>query len=358
LLVQNIINEALKPQDDEKEGRSDLQINEIADESRRIVVIGCGNAGNTIISRLSDLGFSAGETIAVNTDREHLEHTHAGKRLNIGKRLTKGLGAGGFAVVGREAALAASKTLSELIDGAKLVIITAGVGWGTGTGATPVIAEIARDQGAATLAIVTYPFIVELHRQFKVDEGLNGIVSAADTACVLDHNRIHTLIHYLPQQQAFSVMDQLIAEFIIHLCASAAPSSLVPVSFPTLCDIVKHGGYGTLGVAEMKNNPDMGPVIPRFPCFTFLDIDHHNAMQCLLVIVGSEDLSKEQAQTIAAHYRAEIGRDTQFRWCAVKIDGFGPIIRCYALLLGLKAQKSDFISNKMDYIVERMIPIR
>ena len=138
----------------------------------RIVVVGCGGAGNNTINRLMEIGIQGAETIAINTDKQHLEVIKADKKILIGATLTRGLGAGGYPEIGRKAAEMAKNILEEQLKGADLVFVTAGMGGGTGTGSAPIVAEIAKENGAIVVGVVTYPFKIERARMKKADEGI------------------------------------------------------------------------------------------------------------------------------------------------------------------------------------------
>jgi cell division protein FtsZ len=330
--MQYIIAEALKAREEEAKEQSDSFTNDDIPHSRpRIVVVGCGNAGNTTVHRLSNLGVPGAETIAVNSDKQHLEGIRADKRVLIGKRLTKGLGAGGFADVGKRAAQAAGTTLSGLLNGADLVILTAGVGWGVGTGATPVIAELAREQGAATLAIVSAPFAVEMRRQVRVGEGLAAITGAADTTCVIDYEQLHTFVPNLPLQQAYAVMDQLIAEVILHLCAATAASSLVPIPFSALRAYLEKGGCATLCIGGVKDGHDADRIVTECLNHPLLGSDCRKAKHCLLLIIGGDELSRAHAATIAETFREQLGTATKVTWGALACTTYGSRVRAVAL---------------------------
>ena len=160
--MQSIINEALKNAEIEKEMASPgSSVDDDFIGQPRIVIVGCGGAGNNTINRLHHMGVSGAETIAINTDKQHLDMIQADKRVLIGKSLTKGLGAGGYPDVGKRAAEMARPTLEVLLENADLCFITAGMGGGTGTGAAPVVAQIAKEQGAIVVGMVSYPFQVE-----------------------------------------------------------------------------------------------------------------------------------------------------------------------------------------------------
>ncbi len=207
--MQTIINEALKNAEIEREMLKGIINEEDFSGQPRIVIVGCGGAGNNTVNRLHHLQVTGAETIAVNTDKQHLDMIQADKRILIGKSLTKGLGAGGYPDVGKRAAEMARSTLEAVLEDVDLCFVTAGMGGGTGTGAAPVVAQIAKDQGAIVVGMVSYPFEVEKARLLRAEEGLEALSQTADSVIVLDNNRLKSYVPNLPLGQAFSVMDQL-----------------------------------------------------------------------------------------------------------------------------------------------------
>ena len=230
--MQTIINEALKHAEREKYLKSETD--EVEDDilgQPRIVIVGCGGAGNNTVNRLYHMQVTGAETIAINTDKQHLDMIRADKRVLVGKSLTKGLGAGGFPDIGRRAAEMARPTLETLLCDADLVFITAGMGGGTGTGTAPVIAQIAKDQGAIVVGMVSYPFQVEKARLLRAEEGLEALSNTADSVIVLDNNRLIKFVPNLPLGQAFSVMDQLIAETVKGISETITEPSLINIDY-------------------------------------------------------------------------------------------------------------------------------
>ena len=161
----------------------------------RIKVVGVGGAGGNAVNRMIEAGLSGVEFIAVNTDAQVLEHNHAGKKVQIGKRVTKGLGAGANPEIGRKAVEEDRDEVAEVLNGADMVFITAGMGGGTGTGAASVIAEIARKQGALAVAVVTKPFKFEGQKRIsKADLGLEELKASANTLISIPNERLLSIV--------------------------------------------------------------------------------------------------------------------------------------------------------------------
>ncbi len=217
--MDSVVQEAMKFTEMEREYRNETgektSGNDFDDFGLpRIKIVGCGGAGNNTINRLFNIGVGSVETIAVNTDKQGLDMIKADKKILVGKSLTRGLGAGGFPEIGKRAAELARGTLQEVLKDADLVFVTAGMGGGTGTGTAPVVAQVAKEQGAIVVGMVSTPFKVERARIVKAEEGIADLRSAADTVIVLDNNRLLEYVPDLPLEQSFSVMDQLISETV------------------------------------------------------------------------------------------------------------------------------------------------
>ncbi|MDD1658992.1 MAG: cell division protein FtsZ, partial [Methanomicrobiales archaeon] len=271
--MQSLIDEAVKNAELEK---TDTKSNELDDfiGAPRILVVGCGGAGNNTVNRLYHMGIAGAETIAINTDKQHLDMIQAGKRVLIGKSLTKGLGAGGYPDIGKRAAEMARPTLESLMESADLVFVTAGMGGGTGTGSAPVVAQIAKDQGAIVVGMVSYPFQVEKARLLRAEEGLEGLAKAADSVIVLDNNRLLSYVPNLPIGQAFSVMDQLIAETVKGISETITEPSLIQLDYADVRAIMSKGGVAVMLVGESKQQNKAESVVHECLNHPLLDIDY------------------------------------------------------------------------------------
>ncbi|HUR25987.1 MAG TPA: cell division protein FtsZ, partial [Candidatus Thermoplasmatota archaeon] len=197
----------------------------------KIVIVGCGGAGGNTVNRLHKVGVRGAETIAINTDKQALDLVEADKRLLIGKTITRGLGTGGDLEIAKQCAEQARGKLEEMLKGADLVFITAGMGGGTGTGTAPVVADVAKKMGAIVVGMVSTPFNVERARIIRGDEGLQKLRSRADSVIVLDNNRLLKYVPNLPIDQAFSVMDQLIAETVKGISETITQPSLINLDY-------------------------------------------------------------------------------------------------------------------------------
>ena len=334
--MQSIINEALKNAELEK----GMQTTSIVDDEDmlgqpRIVIVGCGGAGNNTINRLHNMKVGGAETIAINTDKQHLDMIQADKRVLIGKSLTRGLGAGGFPDVGRRAAEMARPTLEELLKDADLVFVTAGMGGGTGTGSAPVVAQIAKEHGAIVIAMVSYPFQVERARMLKAEDGLEAMRQAADSVIVLDNNRLKNFVPNLPLGQAFSVMDQIIAETVKGISETITEPSLINIDYADVRAIMSKGGLAVMLIGESKQQNKAESVIRDCLAHPLLDIDFRGATGGLIHITGGNDLTLHDAEEIAQQLTYELDPHADVIWGARVRKDFEGKVSVMAIMTGI-----------------------
>ncbi len=315
-------------------------------ETPRIVVVGCGGAGNNTIHRLSNMGIDSALTIAINTDKQHLLMTKADKRVLIGRSITRGLGAGGYPDIGRKAAELARNVLEELLSDADMVFVCAGMGGGTGTGAAPVIADVAKKQGAIVIGFAQMPFKVERARTQKAIQGLNDFKEVCDTVIVLDNNKLLEYYPNLPIDAAFSVMDQLIAETIKGLSDTITKPSLVNIDFADLKAIMGHGGVAVMLVGEAKAQDKANAVVRDCLSHPLLDVDYRGATGALIHISGGHDLTLKEAEEIIRNLTFEIDEYANVIWGARIDKEFEGFVRVVSIMTGIKDK--DFVGS-FDY---------
>lgn len=336
--MQNIIKKALDYSEQEKMTNKELfGEDDTFSGQPRIVIVGCGGAGNNTINRLYHMKVKGAETIAVNTDKQHLEMIQADKRVLVGKSLTKGLGAGGFPDVGKRAAEMARTTLENLLESADLVFVTAGMGGGTGTGAAPVVAQIAKEQGAIVVGMVSYPFQVEKARLLRAEEGLEALSNAADSVIVLDNNRLMSFVPNLPLGQAFSVMDQLIAETVKGISETITEPSLINIDYADVRATMSKGGVAVMLVGESKQQNKAESVVHECLNHPLLDIDYRGATGALIHITGGSDLALGDAEEIASSLTYELDPHADVIWGARINSEYEGRVRVMAIMTGVKS---------------------
>src|SRR3990167_1205255 len=236
-----IVQEALK------NAEQDSELKAVVGQAN-IKVAGVGGAGNNMVSWLHRKGIKGAEIIACNTDKQHLDISHADQKFIIGKDLTRGLGCGGFPERGAEAAKEALQEIKEAMKTADMVFVCAGMGGGTGTGAAPVVAKVAKENDAIVIGTVTMPFKIERARIDKAEFGLQQLRQVSDTVIVIDNNRLVQIAGNLPIEQAFAVANELIATMIRGIVETIAIPSLVYLDYADVKAIMQDGGVAAIGV--------------------------------------------------------------------------------------------------------------
>ena len=265
----------------------------------RITIVGCGGAGGNTITRLNKLGVKGAETIAINTDKQALDLVEADKKLLIGKNITRGLGAGGFPEVAERAARESMRELEEMLKDSDLVFITAGMGGGTGTGSAPVVAEVAKKHNAVVTCMVSTPFNVERARLIKADEGLDHLRVKADSTVVLDNNKLLEFVPDLPINQAFSVMDQMIAETVKGLSETITIPSLINLDYADMKAIMDSGGLSVMLWGEADVDKGVDTIVNEALNHPLLNVDYKGATGSLVHITGGPNMSLKYVQDVA-----------------------------------------------------------
>ncbi|MBW3583746.1 MAG: cell division protein FtsZ [Euryarchaeota archaeon] len=304
----------------------------------KIVIVGCGGAGGNTVNRLHKIGVKGAETIAINTDKQALDAVEADKKLLVGKSITRGLGAGGYPEVAERCAEQARNKLEELLRGADLVFITAGMGGGTGTGTAPVVADIAKKNGAIVVGMTSTPFNVERARLIKADEGLDRLRKKADSVIVLDNNRLLRYVPNLPIDQAFSVMDELIAQTVKGISETITQPSLINLDYADVRTIMSCGGVAVMLWGESKNSDGASSLVKEALNHPLLDVDYRGATGALVHITGGPDLTLSHAEEIAEGLTYELDSSANVIWGARITPEFEGKTRVMAVMTGVESE--------------------
>lgn len=258
-----------------------------------IKVIGCGGAGNNAINRMVDAGLKGVEFIAVNTDRQALALSKASTTIQIGEKLTKGLGAGAVPDVGRRAAEESREEIAQAIKGADLVFVTAGMGGGTGTGAAPIVAEIARDLNCLTIAVVTKPFAFEGKQRMKNAEmGVIDLKQRVDTLVVIPNDRLLQVVTKgTSMLEAFRIADDVLRQGIQGISDLIAVPALINLDFADVKTVMESGGLAHMGIGLGKGENRMVEAAKNAIQSPLLETNIDGARAVLINITGGEDMS-------------------------------------------------------------------
>ncbi len=312
----------------------------------RIMVAGVGGGGNNTINRLVQIGIQGAECIAVNTDQQHLDHVRSHKKMLIGKTITRGLGTGGFPELGAAAAEESRQDLTNLLRGVDLLFIAAGLGGGTGTGAAPVIAEIAKQNGAIVVCTVTTPFTIEGARIDKAHRGLQRLRRYADTVIVIDNNKLLEIARDLPIDEAFSVADEILASMVKGVTETISLPSLINLDFADVRSVLAGGGVALVGLgeatkSETKDKDRISEAVKNALHSPLLgDLSVKGATGALIHVIGGPDLSLDEATRVADVVTRQMRHDARIIWGARIISDFAGYVRVLLIVTGLEGNSA------------------
>jgi len=267
----------------------------------RIKVIGVGGGGGNALTRMSKDPLRGVEFIAVNTDVQDLESCGARKKIHIGKLITRGMGAGMNPELGQQSAEESRDDIENAIKDADMLFITAGMGGGTGTGAAPVIAEIARDMGILTVAVVTKPFTFEGSARMKIaEDGLMRLRDKVDTLLVIPNDKIFNIIDdETPVLKAFDKIDEVLKNSVTNIAEGIASSGLVNVDFADVSAVMKDAGMAVVGVGVAKGKDRAVKAVNDAVNSPLLEISVDGARGVLFIVSGGRDMRMSEINEVA-----------------------------------------------------------
>ncbi len=258
-----------------------------------IKVVGCGGGGNNAVNRMMDAGLRGVDFIAVNTDRQALGQSNAQVKIQIGEKLTKGLGAGAHPDVGRRAAEESREEIASALKGADLVFITAGMGGGTGTGAAPIVAEVARDLGMLTIAVVTKPFNFEGKQRMKnAEAGIEELKTNVDTLVVIPNDRLLQVVSKQTSMiEAFRVADDVLRQGIQGISDLIAVPAMINLDFADVKTVMESGGMAHMGIGIGSGENKLVDAAKNAIASPLLETNIEGARAVLINITGGPDIS-------------------------------------------------------------------
>lgn len=279
-----------------------LEFDTSMDQLATIKVIGVGGGGNNAVNRMIEHGVEGVEFISVNTDAQALHMSKAEHTMQIGGKLTRGLGAGANPEVGKKAAEESKEQIEELLKGADMVFVTAGKGGGTGTGAAPVIAQIAKDLGALTVGVVTRPFSFEgAKRTRQAKEGIEALKESVDTLIVIPNDRLLEIVDKnTPMLEAFREADNVLRQGVQGISDLIAKPGLINVDFADVKTIMSDKGSALMGIGVANGENRATEAAKKAISSPLLETSIDGAQGILMNISGGENLSLFEVQEAAA----------------------------------------------------------
>lgn len=310
----------------------------VAKQKAKIKVIGCGGGGNNTINRMSEVGISGTETVGVNTDAQDLLYTNANVKILIGRELTGGLGAGSIPKVGEDAAKESEKEIKDSIQGADIVFITCGLGGGTGTGAAPVVAEVAKKLGILTIAIVTLPFAMEGNRRYaNAISGLEKLEATVDTLIVIPNDKLLELCPDLPLHTAFKVADEILTNSVKGIAELVTKPGLVNLDFADIKTVMGKGGVAMIGVGESDSENRAIESVEKAIQNPLLDVDITGANGALINISGGPNMTLDEAKKIVETITERLDEDARTIWGAQISEDLDKTIRTLLIVTGVNS---------------------
>ena len=329
--LESIVRDALK-------NSRELQFNGELFENPRIAVVGCGGAGCNTVNRLAKAGIKGADLIAINTDKQHLNMISDDiRKVLIGPSVTRGLGAGGDPSVGAKAAEVSRPVLEEMLENADLVFVTAGMGGGTGTGSAPVVADIARQQGAIVISMVTYPFALERERIRNAEEGIRKLQQVSDTVIVIDNNRLLQLVPNLPLDQAFAVADEVISKSVKGITETITVPSLMNLDYADIRAVMSNGGVSMISVGEARGHNRVQEAVESTLKNSLLDVDYTGAKGVLIHITGGPDLTLGETNEIGELLTERVDPRASVTWGARIDPEFEGKLQVIAIFTGVQS---------------------
>ncbi|MBS3076177.1 cell division protein FtsZ [Candidatus Pacearchaeota archaeon] len=309
-------------------------------QSAKIKVVGVGGGGNNSLGRMREIGIKGGELIAVNTDAQDLLYTNADQKILIGKELTSGLGAGSNPSVGREAAKESASEIKKKLNGADMVFITCGLGGGTGTGAAPEIAKIAKKQGALTIGVVTLPFTIEGRKRIEnAMEGLERMEANVDTLIVIPNDKLLELAPELPLHTAFKISDEILTNAVKGVTELVTTPGLVNLDFADIRAVMVDGGVSLIGMGESDTANRALDAVEKAIDNPLLDVDISGATGALVNIIGGADMSLDECKVVMETVGNRLSPNAKMIWGAKISPDMEKSIRVLLIVTGVKSSQ-------------------
>jgi cell division protein FtsZ len=314
-----------------------INFDELRAGKASIKVFGCGGAGCNTVTWLFNKGINGASIYGVNTDALHLSITKADEKILIGKELTRGLGCGGWPQKGREAAKESLSELKRAASGADMVFVNVGLGGGTGTGATPVVAQLAKESGAVVIAVATMPFDCEKARQEKAEFGLQELTEVVDTTILIDNNRLVDIAGNLPMEQAFAVANELVSTMIKGIVETITLPSLINLDYADVSSIMKNGEVAVIGVGEADTTDRVNEAVRQALTHPLLDVDYGGATGALIHITCGADFKLEEFSGVGELVTENLSPDAQVIIGARINKDFANKVRVITIMTGVKS---------------------
>jgi cell division protein FtsZ len=321
-----------------------------AEHFAQIKVVGVGGGGSNAVNRMIAEGLRGVDFIAVNTDAQALLMSNAPQRVRIGDKLTRGLGAGGNPEVGKRAAEESAEDLRDMMTGADMVFVTCGMGGGTGTGAAPIIAELAKSSGALTIGVITRPFTFEgTRRRTMAEEGIELLKEKVDTLIAIPNDRLLEIVEKKTAiTQAFRLADDVLRQGIQGISELITVPGLINLDFADVRSIMSEGGSALMAVGRAEAEGRAAAAAESAIGSALLDVTIDGARGILFNVTGGPNLTLFEVNEAAEIIRAKAHPEANIIFGAVIDEGMDDEIRITVIATGFDAvsQRKPYVAGK------------
>lgn len=321
------------------------------DVSARIVVVGVGGGGSNAVNRMIQAGVHSVEFVAVNTDAQALARSDARHRIRIGEKLTRGLGAGGNPQIGQRAAEESQELIYDILKGADMVFVACGMGGGTGTGASPVVASIARELGALTVGVATKPFTFEgRKRMASADEGLNQLRQRVNTLITIPNDKMLSVIDKRTSlEQAFAVVDDVLRQGIQGISELITEPGLINVDFADVKSIMSEPGNALMAIGRGSGDQRAIEAANQAVASPLLDVSMEGARGVLFNITGGGDLTLAEINDAAEIINKAADPDANIIFGTVTDPSMGNEVKITLIATGFDQVETGFGGGRRDF---------
>jgi cell division protein FtsZ len=319
----------------------DEELQKTLERARTVIkVIGCGGSGTNTIQRMTEEGIFGAELYALNTDAQHLLFSKVERKLLIGKKTTRGLGAGSIPRLGEEAARENETDIKGIVENADMVFVTCGLGGGTGTGAAPVVAQGAQESGALTIGVVTLPFSAEGSvRMENMIYGLERLRENTDTLIVIPNDKLLDVVPRLPLNEAFRVADEVLMRSVKGLTELITKPGLINLDFADVRTVMKDGGMAMIGFGESDGQNKAIESVRKALSSPLLEVEVTDAKAALVNVIGGEDMTVEEAEGALQEVYKMMNPEARIIWGVQISPELKNMIRTLLIVTGVKSEQ-------------------
>lgn len=321
---------------------NNFDIDNSIDRIVSIKVIGVGGGGGNAVNRMIEAGMRSVEFVAINTDKQVLDRSSATYKIQIGEKLTKGRGAGGDALIGQKSAEESREEIAAALKGTQMIYITAGMGGGTGTGAAPVVAEIAKDMDILTIGIVTKPFSFEgSHRMQTAEMGIAALREHVDALVVIPNDRLRLISEKISFINAFKAADDVLRQGVQSVSDLIIIPGIVNLDFADVSAIMRNAGYAHMGVGRAQGKDKAEQATLQAISSPLLETSIKGAHGVIVNITASPDIGLEEIETASSIIKDAVSEDVNLIWGAAFDESYQDEMSITVIATGFDQQKPE-----------------